>query len=235
MLPDDREMAGSRVVRAAADLDSLQENDFQRAGVEGLGVHDVEIDGADFDLGARLPDEIVPNISGCNVRMKTPTRHSGRPASTRRSQHSAIITLASGADRAPSISQSISFWNFAVFIFTASAGSSLSVKPTSGLCVWLMSGQSRANRNGRKMLEFRAWKRQVNGLRERLEAADPATLLLALVQISGERHWLEQAKPFIRGPMSYQETMPEPLRAQIRDRLAQVLTAHAGKPAAAGR
>ena len=31
--------------------------------------------------------------------------------------------------------------------------------------------------------------------------------------------------------MSYQETMPEPLRAQIRDRLAQVLaeTEHTGK------
>ena len=68
-------------------------------------------------------------------------------------------------------------------------------------------------------------------LRQALEAADPATLLLALVQISGERHWLEAAKPFIRGPMSYQETMPEPLRAQIRDRLAQVLdeTARTGK------
>ena len=62
-----------------------------------------------------------------------------------------------------------------------------------------------------------------SGLRHALEAADPATLLLALVQLTGERHWLEQAKPFIRGPMSYQETMPEPLRAQIRDRLAQVL------------
>jgi 4-hydroxyacetophenone monooxygenase len=68
-------------------------------------------------------------------------------------------------------------------------------------------------------------------LRQALQAADPATLLLALVQISGERHWLEAAKPFIRGPMSYQETMPEPLRAQIRDRLAQVLgeAARSGK------
>jgi 4-hydroxyacetophenone monooxygenase len=60
-------------------------------------------------------------------------------------------------------------------------------------------------------------------LRRALEAADPATLLLSLVQLTGERHWLEAAKPFIRGPMSYQEFMPEPLRAQIRDRLAEVL------------
>ncbi|HEV3499360.1 MAG TPA: NAD(P)-binding protein [Bradyrhizobium sp.] len=62
------------------------------------------------------------------------------------------------------------------------------------------------------------------GLRRALEAADPATLLLALVQLTGERHWLEAAKPFIRGPMSYQESMPEPLRASIRDRLSDVLT-----------
>jgi 4-hydroxyacetophenone monooxygenase len=60
-------------------------------------------------------------------------------------------------------------------------------------------------------------------LRRALEAADPATLLLSLVQLTGERHWLEAAKPFIRGPMSYQEFMPEPLRAQVRDRLADVL------------
>jgi hypothetical protein len=41
-------------------------------------------------------------------------------------------------------------------------------------------------------------------LRSALEAADPATLLLSLVQLTGERHWLDDARPFIRGPMSYQ-------------------------------
>jgi 4-hydroxyacetophenone monooxygenase len=60
-------------------------------------------------------------------------------------------------------------------------------------------------------------------LQAALEAADPATLLLALVQLTGEKHWLETAKPFIRGPMNYQEFMPEPLRAAVRDRLAEVL------------
>jgi 4-hydroxyacetophenone monooxygenase len=74
------------------------------------------------------------------------------------------------------------------------------------------------------MLEF---ERQTSGdnaaLRRALEAADPATLLLALVQLKGEKHWLEAAKPFIRGPMSYQEFMPEELRAQVRDRLCEVL------------
>ena len=68
-------------------------------------------------------------------------------------------------------------------------------------------------------------------LRRALEAADPATLLLALVQLTGEKHWLEAAKPFIRGPMNYQEFMPEPLRASVRDRLGEVLAdiARSGK------
>jgi 4-hydroxyacetophenone monooxygenase len=60
-------------------------------------------------------------------------------------------------------------------------------------------------------------------LRAALQAADPATLLLSLVQLTGERHWLDDARPFIRGPMSYQEFMPEQLRERIRDRLAAVL------------
>ena len=65
-------------------------------------------------------------------------------------------------------------------------------------------------------------------LRRNLEAADAATLLLCLVQLTGERQWLEDAKPFIRGPMNYQEFMPEELRAAIRDRLAEVLEARQG-------
>jgi 4-hydroxyacetophenone monooxygenase len=64
-------------------------------------------------------------------------------------------------------------------------------------------------------------------LRGGLEAADPATLLLALVQLTGERQWLEAARPYIRGPMNYQEFMPEALRASIRGRLAEVLAERA--------
>jgi 4-hydroxyacetophenone monooxygenase len=67
----------------------------------------------------------------------------------------------------------------------------------------------------------------VAGLRGGLEAADPATLLLSLVQLTGERHWLQEAKPHIRGPMNYQELMPDHLRAAIRDRLAEVLAERA--------
>jgi 4-hydroxyacetophenone monooxygenase len=79
------------------------------------------------------------------------------------------------------------------------------------------------------MLEF---ERQTSGdnaaLRPALAAADPATMLLALVQLTGEKHWLEAAKPFIRGRMSYQEFMPDELRAQVRDRLCEVLAEIAG-------
>jgi len=60
-------------------------------------------------------------------------------------------------------------------------------------------------------------------LRRALEAADPATLLLCLVQLTGERHWLAAARPHIRGPMNYQEFMPEELRAAIRDRLCEAM------------
>jgi hypothetical protein len=66
-------------------------------------------------------------------------------------------------------------------------------------------------------------------LRRNLQAADPATLLLCLVQLTGERQWLEDAQPFIRGPMNYQEFMPEELRDAIRDRLAEVLAAPEGR------
>ena len=68
-------------------------------------------------------------------------------------------------------------------------------------------------------------------LKRALAAADPATLLLSLVQLTGERHWLEAAKPYIRGPMNYQEFMPEPLRTAVRDRLTHVLAdiARSGK------
>jgi 4-hydroxyacetophenone monooxygenase len=60
--------------------------------------------------------------------------------------------------------------------------------------------------------------------RRGLEAADPATLLLSLVQLTGERHWLEQARPFVRGPMNYQEFMPEELRARVREQMSEVLS-----------
>src|SRR5450432_3350262 len=51
--------------------------------------------------------KLRPKTSGCNVRTKAPTRHSGTPAATRRSQVCASSAAGFGADRAPSISQSV--------------------------------------------------------------------------------------------------------------------------------
>lgn len=64
-------------------------------------------------------------------------------------------------------------------------------------------------------------------LRAALNEADSATLLLVLVQITGDRALLDRARPHIIGPMNYHETMPEEMRAEIRDRLAAALIEHA--------
>ena len=56
-------------------------------------------------LGGRHT-KLRPYTSGCRVRTKRPTRHSGRPAPTSRSQISATNRDGSAADLAPSISQS---------------------------------------------------------------------------------------------------------------------------------
>lgn len=64
-------------------------------------------------------------------------------------------------------------------------------------------------------------------LRASLEEADAATLMLVLVQITGDRSLLARARPHISGPMNYHEKMPEELRSEIRTRLADALLDHA--------
>src|SRR5215470_16640102 len=64
-------------------------------------------------------------------------------------------------------------------------------------------------------------------VRSALEAADPATLLLVLVQLTGDRRWLERARPYISGPMNYHETMPEEMRRDIRNALLASLVEYA--------
>ncbi len=71
---------------------------------------------------------------------------------------------------------------------------------------------------------------QPEALRAALDAADPATLMLVLVQLTGDATWLDRARPHIAGPMSYHETMPEPLRAEIRAALFEILTDYARHP-----
>lgn len=69
-------------------------------------------------------------------------------------------------------------------------------------------------------------------LRAALAEADAATLMLVLVQLTGDHGLLERARPHITGPMNYHETMPEELRAEIRERLADTLLDYArtGRP-----
>jgi 4-hydroxyacetophenone monooxygenase len=64
-------------------------------------------------------------------------------------------------------------------------------------------------------------------VRSALEAADPATLLLVLVQLTGDREWLERARPHISGPMNYHETMPAQMRSDIRNALMATLMDYA--------
>jgi 4-hydroxyacetophenone monooxygenase len=68
-------------------------------------------------------------------------------------------------------------------------------------------------------------------LRSALNEADAATLLLVLVQFTGEADWLSKARPHIAGPMSYQEKMPADLRHAIRARLFDVLMERAASAA----
>lgn len=69
-----------------------------------------------------------------------------------------------------------------------------------------------------------------DGLRQALACADPATLMLVLVTLTGDHSWLDRARPHISGPSSYQETMPEELRAEIRASLFDVLMDYARNP-----
>jgi 4-hydroxyacetophenone monooxygenase len=62
-------------------------------------------------------------------------------------------------------------------------------------------------------------------LRHAIDGADPSTLLMVLVQLTGERRWLEAARPSISGPMRYHERMPDDLRSAIRNALFEKLQA----------
>jgi 4-hydroxyacetophenone monooxygenase len=56
-----------------------------------------------------------------------------------------------------------------------------------------------------------------------LEGADIAPLLMVLVHLSGEEHWLDEVAPYINGPWNFQESVPEPLKLRLRARMKEVL------------
>lgn len=62
-------------------------------------------------------------------------------------------------------------------------------------------------------------------LRRALDAADIVPLLMVLVQMTGDDTLLKAAKPHIKGPWDFSETIPAELKQEIRSRLHAVLTA----------
>jgi 4-hydroxyacetophenone monooxygenase len=56
-----------------------------------------------------------------------------------------------------------------------------------------------------------------------LEGADVAPLLMVLVHLSGEEHWLDEVAPHINGPWNFQESVPEELKQRLRARTKAVL------------
>lgn len=56
-----------------------------------------------------------------------------------------------------------------------------------------------------------------------LEGADIAPLLMVLVHLSGEEHWLDEVAPHINGPWNFQESVPEDLKRRVRARMREVL------------
>lgn len=56
-----------------------------------------------------------------------------------------------------------------------------------------------------------------------LEGADVAPLLMVLVHLTGEEHWLDEVGPYIHGPWNFQESVPAELRQRLRARMKAVL------------
>src|ERR1700722_10405538 len=62
-----------------------------------------------------------------------------------------------------------------------------------------------------------------------LQGADIAPLLMVLVHLTGEEHWLDEVAPHINGPWNFQETVPEDLKQRLRARLKAVLLEFAAR------
>lgn len=60
-------------------------------------------------------------------------------------------------------------------------------------------------------------------LRAALGSADIVPLLMSLVQLTGKADLLDRVQPYIKGPWDFSESIPEPDRREIRERLFAVL------------
>jgi 4-hydroxyacetophenone monooxygenase len=69
-------------------------------------------------------------------------------------------------------------------------------------------------------------------LRQALEGADLAPLLMVVVHLTGEAEWLDAVQPYIAGPWNFHEHVPEDLKQRLRDRLRLALQDYAasGRP-----
>ena len=72
--------------------------------------------------------------------------------------------------------------------------------------------------------DLRAFTRNGALLTEALQGADFAPMLMVLVHLSGEEHWLADVGQYITGPWNFHENAPEAIKQQVRDRLRTVLT-----------
>ncbi len=65
-----------------------------------------------------------------------------------------------------------------------------------------------------------------------LSGADVAPMLMVIVHLSGEEHWLDEVAPFIAGPWNFHESAPEALKQRMRARLKAILLDYAatGRP-----
>src|ERR1700687_5750395 len=60
-------------------------------------------------------------------------------------------------------------------------------------------------------------------LRAALDAAEIVPLMLSLVHLNGDAHWLDEAAPHIKGGWSYLADLPDDLQRRIRNELVGVL------------
>ena len=60
-----------------------------------------------------------------------------------------------------------------------------------------------------------------------LSGADVAPMLMVMVHLSGEEHWLDEVAPFITGPWNFHENAPDSLKQRMRARLKEILLDYA--------
>jgi 4-hydroxyacetophenone monooxygenase len=81
-------------------------------------------------------------------------------------------------------------------------------------------------------LSLQAVTRDREFLARALQSADVAPMLMVLVHLGGDPAWLDRIAPHIKGPWSFDDQTPEPLKQELRQALIATLEAYAdsGRP-----